>query len=238
MSLRDGNGHGTHTASITTARGGAPLAPLAMYKVCWNIENGGCTDANLLKAFDKAIHDGADILSVSIGNDIPLFSYVDMRNSIAIGSFHATSEGITVVCSAGIAGPISQTIVNTPPWLIIVSASTDCQPGSLNETLAAGKIILCLTKSDTQGMFSASRSVFQAGGGGLIFAQFHDDRTELCEWIPCVKGQIFPASDKLGKDCEQVKARALSLSLTHVSPRVASFSSGGPSSITPEVLKI
>ena len=140
MSPRDGEGHGSHTASTAAgnfvekvsykglaaglARGGAPLAHLAIYKVCWNIEDGGCTDADLLKAFDKAIHDGVDILSVSIGNNIPLFSYVDMRNSIAIGSFHATLNGISVICSAGNDGPISQTVENTAPWLITVAAST------------------------------------------------------------------------------------------------------------------
>lgn len=103
------------------ARGGAPLAHLAIYKACWAFE--GCTDADLLKAFDKAIHDGVDIISLSVGNEIPLFSYVDQRDSIAIGSFHAMTKGITVVCSAGNDGPISQTIVNTAPWLITVAAT-------------------------------------------------------------------------------------------------------------------
>jgi hypothetical protein len=62
----------------------------------------------------------------------------------------------------------------------------DCQPGSLNATLAAGKIILCLSESNTQDMFSASTSVFEAGAVGLIFVQFHLDGMELCK-IPCVK---------------------------------------------------
>lgn len=140
LSPRDGMGHGTHTASIAAgnfvekasykglatglARGGAPLAHLAIYKACWAIDTEGCTDADLLKAFDKAIHDGVDILSVSIGSDIPLFSYVDKRNSIAIGSFHATAKGIPVVCSAGNTGPMSQTVENTAPWLITVAATT------------------------------------------------------------------------------------------------------------------
>lgn len=137
LSPRDGIGHGTHTASTAAgyfvknanyrglasglARGGAPLAHLAIYKACWAFE--GCTDADLLKAFDKAIHDGVDIISLSVGNEIPLFSYVDQRDSIAIGSFHAMTKGITVVCSAGNDGPISQTIVNTAPWLITVAAT-------------------------------------------------------------------------------------------------------------------
>ncbi|KAK9274724.1 hypothetical protein L1049_021975 [Liquidambar formosana] len=139
LSPRDGSGHGTHTASTAAgyfveranyrglatglARGGAPLAHLAIYKACWAFGEG-CTDADVLKAFDKAIHDGVDILSLSIGSDIPLFSYVDQRNSIAIGSFHATAKGITVVCSAGNDGPFSQTIANTAPWLITVAATT------------------------------------------------------------------------------------------------------------------
>lgn len=138
LSPRDGNGHGTHTASTAAgyfvneasykglasglARGGAPHAHLAIYKACWGV--GGCTNADLLKAFDKAIHDGVDILSVSVGNEVPLFSYVDQRDTIAIGSFHATAKGIAVISSAGNDGPTSQTISNTAPWLITVAATT------------------------------------------------------------------------------------------------------------------
>ncbi|KAL6280741.1 hypothetical protein ACE6H2_017622 [Prunus campanulata] len=250
LSPRDGIGHGTHTASTAAgyfvkranyrglasglARGGAPLAQLAIYKACWAFE--GCTDADLLKAFDKAIHDGVDILSLSVGNVTPLFSYVDQRDSIAIGSFHATAKGITVVCSAGNDGPISQTIVNTAPWLITVAATTidrafptaitlgnnhtlwgqsidigkhkhgfvgiiyserialdrtndsakDCQPGSLNATLASGKIVLCFSKSDQQDIESASNTVQEAGGVGLIFAQFPNDGLASCD-IPCIR---------------------------------------------------
>lgn len=137
LSPRDAIGHGTHTASIAAgnfvenanykglasglARGGAPLAHLAVYKACWAT---GCSDADILKAFDKAVHDGVDIISVSIGYDIPLFSYIDHRDSIAIGSFHAVSKGITVVSSAGNQGPVSQTVSNTAPWLITVGATT------------------------------------------------------------------------------------------------------------------
>lgn len=138
LSPRDAAGHGTHTASTAAgnfvdkasykglaagvARGGAPLAHLAIYKACW--DGFGCADADILKAFDKAIHDGVDILSLSLGSNIPLFSYIDQRDSIAVGSFHAASRGITVVCSAGNDGPTSQTIANTAPWIITVGATT------------------------------------------------------------------------------------------------------------------
>jgi len=35
-----------------------------------------------------------------------LFSYADQRDTIAIGSFHATSKGITLVSLAGNSGPM------------------------------------------------------------------------------------------------------------------------------------
>ncbi|CAK7357475.1 unnamed protein product, partial [Dovyalis caffra] len=119
---------------------------------------------------------------------------------------------------------------------------TDCQLGSLNATLAAGKIILCLSKSDTQDMFSASRSVFQAGGVGLIFAQFHHDGIELCESIPCVKVD-YEVGTQIFSYIRKARSPTAKLSFPKtvvgkkVSPRLASFSSRGPSSITPEVLK-
>uniref|UniRef100_A0A6N2KK66 Inhibitor I9 domain-containing protein n=1 Tax=Salix viminalis TaxID=40686 RepID=A0A6N2KK66_SALVM len=140
LSPRDANGHGTHTAStaagnfvdnvsyrglgLGTIRGGAPRAQLAIYKVCWNVLGGQCSSADILKAFDEAIHDGVDVLSLSIGSSIPLFSDVDERDGIATGSFHAVAKGITVVCGAANDGPSAQTVQNTAPWILTVAASS------------------------------------------------------------------------------------------------------------------
>ena len=54
-----------------------------MYKVCWSF---GCALADILAAFDDAIADGVDIISVSLGTDEALQYFED---PIAIGSFHA-----------------------------------------------------------------------------------------------------------------------------------------------------
>lgn len=140
MSPRDANGHGTHTASTAagslvynvsykglgrgTLRGGAPRARLAMYKVCWNVGGGQCASADMLKAFDEAIHDGVDVLSLSIGGSIPVFAEVDERDGIATGSYHAVAKGITVVCAGGNAGPAAYNVQNTAPWILTVAAST------------------------------------------------------------------------------------------------------------------
>lgn len=136
LSPRDAVGHGTHTAATAagslvhnvsynglamgTARGGAPRARLAAYKACWNIDSGiFCSNADILKAFDEAIHDGVDVLSVSLGLGPPF-----VLDAIAVGSFHAVAKGITVVSSAGNSGPRSQTVENVAPWMISVAAST------------------------------------------------------------------------------------------------------------------
>lgn len=136
MSPRDASGHGTHTSSTAAGvpvanasfmglarglmRGGAPSAWLAIYKVCWS--TGGCSSADLLAAFDDAIFDGVNVLSVSLGSPPPLASFVE--DVVAIGSFHAMERGISVVCSAGNSGPYPQTVINTAPWLLSVAAST------------------------------------------------------------------------------------------------------------------
>ncbi|MCO5596410.1 hypothetical protein L7F22_050472 [Adiantum nelumboides] len=135
LSARDKEGHGTHTASTAggnfvegasifgfakgTAKGGAPRARLAVYKVCWP---GGCYDADILAAFDAGIHDGVDVFSLSLGSGPPLVDY--FADAIAIGSFHAVSSGKVVVCSAGNDGPAPASVGNVAPWILTVAASS------------------------------------------------------------------------------------------------------------------
>lgn len=133
-SPRDFGGHGSHTASITagssvskaslfglasgTARGGVPSARLAVYKICWS---DGCSDANILAAFDDAIADGVDIISISIGGFVPLNYFED---SIAIGAFHSMKNGILTSNAGGNSGPALASILNFSPWSLSVAAST------------------------------------------------------------------------------------------------------------------
>ncbi|BFI42237.1 tRNA guanosine-2'-O-methyltransferase [Marchantia polymorpha subsp. ruderalis] len=139
-SARDMDGHGTHTSSTAggnfvegantlgfakgTAKGGAPLARVAMYKVCWpsTAGSGGCYDSDILAAFDAGIEDGVIIFSVSLGTSPPLPAFYE--DGIAIGSFHAMEQGITTIASAGNSGPTPGTVANVAPWMITVAASS------------------------------------------------------------------------------------------------------------------
>ncbi|KAH6805649.1 Subtilisin-like serine endopeptidase family protein [Perilla frutescens var. frutescens] len=133
-SPRDYGGHGTHTSSIVagclvsganlygfaagTARGGVPSARIAVYKICWH---GGCSDADILAAFDDAIADGVDIISISVGGLSPADYFND---SIAIGAFHSMKSGILTSNAAGNSGPDPKSIINFSPWSLSVAAST------------------------------------------------------------------------------------------------------------------
>ncbi|XP_023644696.1 subtilisin-like protease SBT4.3 [Capsella rubella] len=135
LSARDEEGHGTHTASTAagnavqgasfyglaqgTARGGVPSARIAAYKVCLPGPSR-CSDVDILAAFDDAIADGVDVISVSISTD-----HVSnlLNTSVAIGSFHAMFKGIITAGSAGNNGPEQGSVANVSPWMITVAAS-------------------------------------------------------------------------------------------------------------------
>jgi hypothetical protein len=134
---RDQDGHGTHTLSTAggncgagasvfgngngTAKGGSPKARVAAYKVCWSVSNtSSCFDADLMAAFEAAITDGVDVLSVSVGGGPTEF----FNDGMSIGAFHAVKHGIVVVCSAGNDGPTPGSATNLAPWIFTVGAST------------------------------------------------------------------------------------------------------------------
>ncbi|GAB3220142.1 hypothetical protein GCM10027447_04170 [Glycomyces halotolerans] len=130
-SPRDGNGHGTHTASTAagnyesevvmdgeefgTVSGMAPAARVAAYKVCW----GGCAGSDLVAGINAAVADGVDVINFSIGS-VGTNEFID---SVSIAFFNAASAGVFVASSAGNNGPGS-TVDHQEPWVTTVAAST------------------------------------------------------------------------------------------------------------------
>ncbi|GFZ18365.1 subtilase family protein [Actinidia rufa] len=144
-SPRDFEGHGTHTLStaggnivpvggkvfpahisdgVLNVKGGSPKARVASYKVCWYApgdKNNGCFYVDMLEAINAAIHDGVNVISMSMGvEDVSDY----FNDAVAIGSFHAVKKGIVVVAAAGNSGPADGTVTNAAPWLITVGAAT------------------------------------------------------------------------------------------------------------------
>ena len=157
--------HGTHVASTAagntvmgasfrgeacgSASGTAPRAHLAFYWVK--------VGADLVKAIDQVIHDGVDVLSLSIlykGTEVPFY-----RNSINIGTLSATKRGIFVSASVGNSGPRSESVEDHTPWTLSVGASTTDRVTRVEIRLGNGDVIL----GDTVN----AKSEFFPGGASL-----------------------------------------------------------------------
>ncbi|MGW3498652.1 S8 family serine peptidase [Streptomyces sp. NPDC001020] len=139
VSPRDGEGHGTHTASTAAGdanvrvtvdgtdfgkiSGVAPGAVVAAYKALWTGKNGrssGGTDSDIVAAIDQAVADGVDVINYSAGasEESPLDAPVQQ-------AFRAAAQaGVFVSTAAGNNGPTTSWIDNTAPWTTTVAAST------------------------------------------------------------------------------------------------------------------
>ncbi|CAA0816278.1 Subtilisin-like protease SBT5.3 [Striga hermonthica] len=305
---RDTEGHGSHTLSTAggsfvpgasvfgfgngTAKGGSPGARVAAYKVCWTPVGGNeCFDADILAAFDMAIHDGVHVLSVSLGGEPVPFH----NDSVAIGSFHAVRRGIVVVCSAGNSGPASGTVSNLAPWQITVGASTMdrqfpsyvvlgnkvqfkgeslsakslprkktypvisarnaaaanataeqaelCKAGTLDPNKVKGKILVCLRGENAR--VDKGEQAALAGAVGMVLANNKASGNEILADPHVLPASQINYTDGLALFSYISSARSpvarISKPTTQLgtkpAPFMAAFSSVGPNTITPEILK-
>ncbi|PWA58471.1 subtilase family protein [Artemisia annua] len=299
-SPRDDDGHGTHTSTTTggsvvaganlfgyatgSARGMAPRARVAVYKVCWV---GGCFSSDILSAMDKAVSDNVNVLSLSLGGGTADY----YRDSVAIGAYAAMEKGIFVSCSAGNAGPTSFSLSNVSPWITTVGAGTLdrdfpayvnlgngknysgvslyrgptlpdkmlpivyagnasnstsgalCMPGTLIPEKVKGKLVLC--DRGVNARVQKGSVVKEAGGAGMVLTNTAANGEELV-----ADAHLLPATTVGQKAGDEIRKYVISdpnptatidfegtkLGI-QPSPVVASFSSRGPNTITPEILK-
>ncbi|XP_047340321.1 subtilisin-like protease SBT4.3 [Impatiens glandulifera] len=147
--------HGTHTASTAvgrvvrnanfygiangTARGGVPSSRIASYRAC----EMTCTGRDIMAAFDDAIADGVDIITISIAPFPPLNLSED---AVAIGSFHAMEKGILTVQGAGnIKVHMLKSVLSFAPWVFTVGASTTDRKIINKLVLGNGRILISTT---------------------------------------------------------------------------------------------
>ncbi|KAK1296073.1 Xylem serine proteinase 1 [Acorus calamus] len=100
-----------------------------------------------MAAVDDAIHDGVDVLSMSIGGGLIIDYWFD---SIAIATFHAVANGVTVVLAGGNSGPALGLVSNIAPWMITVAASSIDRSFESDVVLGNGQILKGQSLADTQ----------------------------------------------------------------------------------------
>ncbi|KAK4396842.1 Subtilisin-like protease SBT1.8 [Sesamum angolense] len=297
-SPRDGDGHGTHTASTAAgaqvenasllgyatgnARGMATHARLATYRVCWK---SGCFGSDILAAIDRAIQDGVDVLSLSLGGGSAPYS----RDPIAYGAYAAMEKGIFVSCSAGNSGPAKSSLANVAPWIMTVGAGTIdrdfpafatlgngqkyagvslysgagmgskpvelvynqsvnspsslCLYGSLDPAIVRGKVVLC--DRGINARVEKGAVVRDAGGVGMILANTASSGEELVadsHLLPAVAvgrkvGDMIRQYVKTSENPTAVLNFGGTVVNVKPSPVVAAFSSRGPNTVTPQILK-
>ncbi|KAJ7960211.1 Subtilisin-like protease-like protein [Quillaja saponaria] len=229
-------GHGTQTASIAAgrevqeesyyglakgvARGGALIARLTVYKVCWS--NMGCYAAGVLAAFDDASANGVDIISLSFGG---FMSKNYFRNPTALGSFHAVRKGILTIAAARDGTNFSANYISRD--------SSRCFAESLASSRVKGKIVLC----DDLGDYGV-----QMGGGWGVISTLPPSQNYA---IPSSFPSTLITSEEAAKVLKYIKSsndpKASILFSEAVedieAPYVAGFSSRGPNLDSPDILK-
>ena len=116
----DGNVHGTHVAGIIAGngkiKGVAPNASILAYRVM-NDGGTGTTD-DIIQGIERAIQDGADVLNLSLGQDLNV-----PDQPVTMTLERAAKLGVTAVVSNGNDGP--------KPW------SVDA-PGNASSVISVG----------------------------------------------------------------------------------------------------
>ncbi|HEY3474976.1 MAG TPA: S8 family serine peptidase, partial [Anaerolineales bacterium] len=152
MSVRDYNGHGTHTGSTAggnhdtpttgpatvfgSISGMAPRARIAAYKALWSTEDASTASgftSDLVAAIDQAVRDGVDVINYSISGTLTNF-----LDPVQVSFLFAADAGVFVSASAGNSGPTTSTVAHPGPWLTTVAAGTHNRDGQGSVTLGNG----------------------------------------------------------------------------------------------------
>ena len=197
-SPRDGDEHGTHTASTAAGNadvaatiqgrsfgsvsGVAPAAKVAVYKALWTGKDeaatGGYT-SDLVAAIDQAVADGVDVINYSVGSS----SESDLDDPLQLAFLQAASAGVFVSASAGNSGPGASTLDNTSPWVTTVAA-TSIKPRYGTVTLGDGRRFPGVTNTVTA----------KVGPAPLVAAtDVKTARASAADATLCTPGTLDPA---------------------------------------------
>jgi subtilisin family serine protease len=207
-SPRDTAGHGTHTASTAadrwsyrasiarslgrgTARGMAPKARLAVYKVIWG---AATTDSDTLAGIDQAVADGVDVISMSI--DVGYFANAPQsrpqlwQDWTAIATYGAMKKDIFCSLSAGNDGPPSDfhsgTVGNVAPWMTTVGAAYTDRIFAADVLLGNNSLVVHGESLDTKAQDSVTAPLISG-----LDAAISPNASDYA--VDCIPGSLDPA---------------------------------------------
>lgn len=235
-SARDGDGHGSHTASTAAGNYGvpmsiegrdfgngsgmAPAAKLAVYKVCWedtDPDTGGCYTSDSVAAINQAVIDGVDVINYSISG-----ATTTVVDAVEYAFYGAASAGVFVAASAGNSGPGVSTVAHNSPWLTTVAASTHALYEGTVQLGASGPVYKGASISAT-GLPTQTATVLSTSAGASGAAA---DAVRLCgpnsldpavvtgKIVVCDRGTY----DRVAKSAEVKRAGGVGMILTNVTP--------------------
>lgn len=234
VSARDGDGHGTHTAStatgnvvedVTTERrdfgtvsGMAPAARVAVYKVCWEAadpELSGCNNLDSVAAVEQAVIDGVDVINYSVGGGAsPTLDAVEL-------AFEGAAEaGIFVATSAGNAGPDPTTLDHPAPWVTTVAASTHVRfentvvLGNGTKLLGASIATRPVPRTRVVDAARAAAAGSEPGDADLCGPKSLDASKVKGKIVVCLRGVY----DRVAKSAEVKRAGGVAVILANTSP--------------------
>ncbi|WP_445442556.1 S8 family serine peptidase [Clavibacter sp. km1a] len=237
LSPRDGDGHGSHTAStaagnagVTATIGGndlgeisgvAPASKISSYKVCWSgpdpasQDDDGCAGADLVAAIEQATKDGVDVINYSIGGG----SAATTVSATDVAFLGAAAAGIFVSASAGNSGPGASTLDNASPWITTVGASTVAGNFAATAQLGNGTAFAGASITVTEpvsGAFVTAASVAAAGATtpALCGPGSLDPAKAAGKIILCERGTF----DRVAKSAEVARAGGIGMVLVNPTP--------------------
>lgn len=200
-SALDTAGHGTHTSSTAagnfvtgasyfgyatgTAKGVAPHARIAMYKAVWT---HGVYSSDVIAAIDRAIEDGVDVLSLSLGFSSGGSFLGD--DPIAVASFAAMEKGIFVAASAGNDGPLGWSLMNGAPWIMTVGAGTVDREFYGTLTLGSGATISFRSLYPGKPLSSTLEIVFMGACDDVQKLKLVLDKMVVCKETLGISAQV------------------------------------------------
>ncbi|KAE9465714.1 hypothetical protein C3L33_02378, partial [Rhododendron williamsianum] len=268
-SARDTRGHGTHTSSTAagnyvaeasyfgyatgTARGVAPRARLAVYKVLWE---EGLYASDVLAGMDAAVSDGVDVLSISMG-----FGY-------EIGRLHNGNPWVVTVAAGSVDRWFSGTLtlgngLTITGWSMLPARAivknvglyynetmSPCDSAETLATLNSGpKIVICENKQQLL-VSDLMRSINSFSTQSVAAAIFASDWPEVDDYYFEYNSFPFPGVVISSEDMKSVieyakldftSRASISFQETTVgttrAPAVSSYTSRGPSRAYPRILK-